>query len=80
MTELTDWLRSPALQEIRVQSLGREEPLEDVMAIHSSIFARKNRFPLTGNPVDREAWQAIFHGVANRRTQIEMIEHSRTHA
>ena len=29
----------PAIQEIRVQSLGREDPLEEVMATHSSILA-----------------------------------------
>ena len=29
----------PAMQETRVQSLGREDPLEKGMAIHSSIFA-----------------------------------------
>ena len=29
----------PAMQETRVQSLGREDPLEKGMAIHSSILA-----------------------------------------
>ena len=29
----------PAMQEIRVQSLGREDPLEREMATHSSILA-----------------------------------------
>ena len=29
----------PAMQEIRVQSLGQEDPLEEGMAIHSSILA-----------------------------------------
>ena len=29
----------PAMQETRVPSLGREDPLEEVMAIHSSILA-----------------------------------------
>ena len=29
----------PAMKEIRVQSLGREDPLEKGMAIHSSILA-----------------------------------------
>ena len=35
-------------QETRVQSLGREDPLEEGMAIHSSIFAWK--IPLTEEP------------------------------
>ena len=29
----------PAMQETRVQSLGRENPLENGMATHSSILA-----------------------------------------
>ena len=29
----------PAMQEIQVQSWGREDPLEKGMATHSSIFA-----------------------------------------
>ena len=29
----------PAMQEMWVQSLGREDPLEREMATHSSIFA-----------------------------------------
>ena len=31
----------PAIQETRVQSLGREDPLEKEMATHSSIFSWK---------------------------------------
>ena len=37
------------MQEIRVQSLGQEDPLEKGMAIHSSILA-------WNIPVDRGAW------------------------
>ena len=33
--------RLPAMQETRVQSLGREDPLEKEMAIHSSTLAWK---------------------------------------
>ena len=36
------------MQETRVQSLGREDPLEEDMAIHSSILAR--RIPCTEEP------------------------------
>ena len=42
---------SPAMQEIQdtqVQSLGQEDPLEVVMATHSSVLARK--FPWTEEP------------------------------
>ena len=38
----------PAMQETRVQSLGQENPLEERMAIHSSILAW--RIPWTEEP------------------------------
>ena len=38
----------PAMQETRVQSLGREDPLEEDMATHSSILAW--RIPWTEKP------------------------------
>ena len=38
----------PAVQEMRVQSLGQEDPLEKEMAIHSSVLAW--RIPGTGEP------------------------------
>ena len=52
------------------QSLGREDPLEEGMATHSSI-------PAWRIPVDRGAWQATAHGVAKSRTRLKL--HS-THA
>ena len=47
----------PAIQETRVQSMGREDPLEEEMATHFSILCLKN-------PMNRGAWRAIVHGVA----------------
>ena len=38
----------PAIQEIQVRSLGREDPLEKEMATHSSILAW--RIPWTEEP------------------------------
>ena len=38
----------PSVQEMRVQSLGREGPLEEDMATHSSILAWK--IPWTEEP------------------------------
>ena len=38
----------PAMQETQVQSLGQEDPLEEGMAIHSSILAW--RIPWTEEP------------------------------
>ena len=51
----------PAMQEIWVQSLGWEDPLEEGVATHSSILAWTI-------PMGREAWRAIFHGVEKSRT------------
>jgi len=38
----------PAMQETQVRSLGREDPLEKGMAVHSSILAW--RIPRTEEP------------------------------
>ena len=59
-------------QEMRVQSLSWEDPLEEGMATHSSILAW--RIPWTENPVDREShvtWWATVHGVAKRQTRLK---------
>ena len=47
----------PAMQEIWVQSLSWEDPLEEGMATHSSILAWRI-------PRDRGDWWATVHGVA----------------
>ena len=49
----------PAMQEMRVQLLGREDPLETGMATHSSILAW--RVPWTEE-------QAVVHGIAKSQT------------
>ena len=46
---------APEVQETWVQSLGWEDPLEESMAIHSSILAWRI-------PMDRGSWQATVHG------------------
>ena len=52
----------PAMQEMWVQSLGQEDPLEKEMATHSNI--------LLGNPMDREAWWTAVHGVTKSWTRL----------
>ena len=42
---------------MQVRSLGWEDPLEEGMATHSSVLA-------WSIPMDREAWWATVHGVA----------------
>ena len=57
----------PGMQETRVQSLGREDPLEKEMATHSSTLAW--RTPWTEEP-----------GVAKSRTQLnDFTEYSLTY-
>ena len=51
----------PAMREIWVRLLGREDPLEEGMATHSSILAWRI-------PMDRGAWQATVHEVAKSQT------------
>ena len=51
----------PAVWETWVQSLGREVPLEEGMATHSSILAWRI-------PKDRGAEQAAVHGVSKSQT------------
>ena len=52
-----------AMQETCVQSLGWEDPLEEVIATDSSIRAWRIL-------MDREAWWAIVHGVTKSRTRL----------
>ena len=49
----------PAMQEMWVQSLGQEDPLEKEVATHSSIFE---------NPMDRGAGRATVQQAAKSRT------------
>ena len=51
----------PAMWEPWVLSLGWDNPLEEGMATHSSILAWRI-------PMDRGAWQATVHGVAESQT------------
>ena len=53
----------PAVQETSVQSLGWEDPLEEGMAVHSSI-------PAWRIPMDRGAWQAIVLGVTKSQIRL----------
>ena len=51
----------PAMRETWVRSLSWEDPLEEGMAVHSSILAWRI-------PKDRGPWQATVHGVAKNQT------------
>ena len=44
------------MEETQIASLGREDPLEEAWATHSSVLAWKI-------PTDRGAWRATVHGI-----------------
>ena len=52
-------------REIKVQSLGQEDYLEEEMATHSSILAWRIS-------MDRGAWWATVHGVTKGQKQLRM--------
>ena len=54
------------MQESWVQSLGWEDPLEEEMAIHSSIFAWRIF-------MDRGAWRATVRRVTQSWTQLKQL-------
>ena len=54
----------PAMQETQemwVQSLGQEDPLEEEMATIPVFFLK--------NPINRGAWWATVHGVTKSQTE-----------
>ena len=53
----------PAMWETWVRSLGLKDPLEGVMATHSSILVWRI-------PMDGGAWWATVHGVTKSQTQL----------
>ena len=53
----------PEMEEMQVQPLGWEDPLEEEMATHSCILAWKI-------PWARGTWRATVHGVAKSQTQL----------
>ena len=55
-----------AMQETRVSSFGWEDPLEEGMATHSSIFAWKI-------PMDRGAWPATDPGGHKESDTTELL-------
>ena len=54
-------------QESQAQPLGQEDPLEEGMATHSSIYS------FLKNPIDRGAWHATVHRVAQSWTQMKRL-------
>ena len=53
------------MQETQVQSLGREDPLEEVMATHSRIFTWRILW------IEEPGW--LSHRVAKSRTRLKRL-------
>ena len=63
----------PVMQETRVQSLGREDPLEKGMSVHSSILAW--RIPRTEKPGSSIlAWRIPWTGMPGRHKESDTTE------
>ena len=59
----------PAVLETKVQSLGREDPLEEEMANHSSILAWE--IPWTEEPgLKKSPWVPTVHGLKKSWAQL----------
>ena len=65
--------RLPPMRETWVRSLGQEDPLEKVMATHSSVLAW--RIPGTGG-----AWWAAIYGVTQSQTRPKWLSSSSNQA
>ena len=59
----------PSMQETWVRSLGQEDTLEKGMATQP-------QYSCLENPMDREAWWAIVHGVTRSWTQVNDYTHT----
>ena len=60
----------PAMQETRVHSLGREDPLEKDMVTHS--------FSCLENLIGRGTWWAIVNGFTNESVMTEGLKQTKT--
>ena len=72
-SQVAQWSRIHLpMQEMRVQSLDWEDPLEEGMATHSSILAYKISW------TERGAWQLQSRGSQRVKTQMGDWAHTRT--
>ena len=60
-------------QKTQIQSLDREDPLEEGLETHSNILAWRI-------PMDRGAWQAIVQRISKSQTQLSINMLSKTSA
>ena len=65
------------MQEMRIRSLGQEDPPKKGMATHSSIPMHVDRGACL-YPVDRGAWWAAYSSYSTELDMTEATEHVRT--
>ena len=53
-------------EEMPVQSLGQEDPLEEGLATHSSVLAWRI-------PMDSGSWRATVHRVTKSQTRLSFL-------
>ena len=58
------------MQETWVPSLGREDPLEEEMATHSSILAWGSLWTEELAGLESMGWQTVGHDLVTKRQQI----------
>ena len=61
------------MQETQVQSLGREEPLEEEMASHSSVLAWEIAWTEEPGGLQSMALQIVGYGLATKNSNNTMI-------
>ena len=61
----------PAMQEMQVQPMGWEDPLEEDMATR---VLDQRQYSCLESPMDRGAWQATVYGVANEADTIQGLK------
>ena len=64
----------PVKKETRVQSLGREDPLEKEMATSNQIL----QYSCLGNPMDRGVWWATVHWVIHHLVSKQQQQQMKT--
>ena len=66
----------PATQEIWVQSLGWEDPLEEEMAAHSSILAWKIPWTEETGGLQSIGWQRVRHDWSDLAQPSYLLNHT----
>ena len=61
---------SPPMQEMRVQSLSQEDPLEKEMATHSNILVWEIPWTEVSGGLQSMGWQRVRHDLTTKQQQL----------